>query len=29
MTYFWKHSAKLIYAQRKINSNCKYLAVLD
>ena len=28
MIYFLKHSPKLIYARRKINSNCKYLALL-
>ena len=28
MIYFQKHSSELIYARRKINSNCKYLALL-
>ena len=28
MIYFEKHSSELIYARRKINSNCKYLALL-
>ena len=26
--YFQKHSSELIYACQKINSNCKYLALL-
>ena len=29
MIYFQKHSSELIHAWRKINSNCKYLALLN
>ena len=28
MIYFQKHFSELIYARRKINSKCKYLAIL-
>ena len=28
MIYIYKHYPEFIYARRKINSNCKYLALL-